>query len=188
MTNMNLLHKKICIFCSSNSNLDNAITTASKNLLSKIASIVPQPTIIYGGTCCGLMKIIADTYKNHGGRIIGIIPEFMVSKALIYPYLDDVIITNSLNDRKSKMIELADLFIMLPGGIGTYDEFFNTLAYKQLHLHNKPIIVYNINNFYKPLEDLLNHGILHNTISKDHIALISIKCNDDEIVELIKSL
>lgn len=112
-------------------------------------------TLVYGAYGGGLMGDIADGFHDTGAKIIGVVPRFLEEKTDNYPYLDEVIRTEELSDRKDKMIALADMFIAVPGGIGTLDELFSILAMKASDRLRGEIVIYNVNGFFDGLLDCL---------------------------------
>ncbi|MCP3929482.1 MAG: TIGR00730 family Rossman fold protein [Bacteroidetes bacterium] len=110
--------------------------------------------LIYGGGNVGLMGILADAALKHGGEVIGVIPGFMIPNEVAHKALSQLIIVETMHERKQVMSNISDGVIILPGGFGTLDEFFEMLTWKQLHLHDKPIGILNINNYY---DHLLSH-------------------------------
>ncbi len=121
-------------------------------------------TLIYGGGKLGLMGRLADSVLEEGGRVIGVIPEFMIDKEVAHPGLDELIITDSMHERKYKMASLADGFAVLPGGMGTLDEMAEILTWNQLQIIRKPIGLLNINDYFDPLlkmmDEMVNNGFL----------------------------
>jgi uncharacterized protein (TIGR00730 family) len=110
-------------------------------------------TLVYGGTDEGLMKTVSSSAHAAGGRVVGVIPEFLIGRA--GQVCDELVVVKDLKSRKSRMEELSDAFIALPGGIGTLDETFDVLALKQLHAHDKPIVLVNVGGYYNPLVAML---------------------------------
>jgi uncharacterized protein (TIGR00730 family) len=114
-------------------------------------------TLVYGGASIGLMGAVANGALQHKGTVIGVIPHFLNSKEIAHPNITELISVDSMHARKTKMNELCDAVIALPGGFGTMDELFEMLTWAQLGLHQKPIGILNIDGFYNPLVDLLQH-------------------------------
>lgn len=110
--------------------------------------------LVYGGAKVGLMGVVADSVLQHGGRVIGILPNFLKTKEVAHDGLTQLILVDTMHERKNKMHELCDGVIALPGGFGTLDEFFEMLTWAQLGLHKKPVAMLNINQFYQPLQML----------------------------------
>jgi uncharacterized protein (TIGR00730 family) len=107
-----------------------------------------QIGVIYGGAKIGIMGAVADGSISHGGEVIGILPHFLSVKEIAHNQLSQLIVVDTMHERKVKMYEMADGFIILPGGFGTMDELFETLTWAQLGLHNKPIGILNFKNYY----------------------------------------
>ena len=115
--------------------------------------------LVYGGGNVGLMGVLADSVLASGGEVIGVIPEALMAKELGHRGLTDLRIVKTMHERKALMTELSDGFIALPGGIGTFEEFFEIVTWAQLGLHAKPCALLNVNGFYDPLLRLLDHAI-----------------------------
>ncbi|QNE40076.1 TIGR00730 family Rossman fold protein [Hymenobacter sp. NBH84] len=116
-------------------------------------------TLVYGGGKVGLMGTIADSVLQHGGRAVGVIPEFLASKEVAHLGLTELYVVQSMHERKLKMAELADGFVAMPGGYGTLEELFEVLTWGQLGLHPKPIGVLNVAGFYTHLLRALDHMV-----------------------------
>lgn len=136
---------KIAVYCSSRSDINPDFIHSAQIIGNNIGLL--KATLIYGGMDFGLMKIVALSAKSSGGRIVGVVPRTHISQQL--EFNDETIIAEDLSDRKSKIMAMSDLFIVLPGGYGTLDEFFTTLAHLSFTNDNsKTIIILNRNNFY----------------------------------------
>lgn len=112
--------------------------------------------LVYGGGCRGLMGIVADTVMDGGGYAVGIIPRFLQAKEQINDGLSELHLVDSMHERKKMMADRADAFVILPGGFGTLDEFFEILTWRQLGLHDKPIFIVNANRYWTPLMALID--------------------------------
>lgn len=145
---------KLCIFCSANQNIDHVFFQKTEELGCWAA--LNGHTIVFGGVNQGLMECVAKAAKAAGGRTIGVVPRIIEKSGRISFYVDDVIFCNNLNERKQLMEEQSDVFIALPGGIGTLDEIFTIAAASTIGYHQKPVILYNINGFWDSLIALLN--------------------------------
>jgi len=145
---MNKLNS-VCVYCGSNFNGDPELRKAIKQL----ANVLVRQNIkmVYGGGSVGVMGVIADDILQAGGTVTGVIPQFLMDKEVGHKGVTEMIITENMHQRKQKMADLSDGFIILPGGFGTLEEFFEVLTWLQLGLHNKPIGVLNVNGFYDPL-------------------------------------
>ena len=146
---------KICLFGSASNRIDPIYIEKTEKLGREIAR--RGHTLVFGGGGNGLMGAAARGVKAAGGEIIGVIPRFFEDQKIEAAYEDctELILCDTMNERKQIMEDLADAFLITPGGIGTYDEFFEVLTNKQLGLHEKPIAVYNIDGFYDELETMM---------------------------------
>lgn len=136
----------ICVFCSSSNGLDEAYVKAAEKLGEIIGK--GRHNLIYGGSKLGLMGVLSSSVKSNGGRVIGIIPEHLQKVA---EGEDELIKARNMHHRKELMETKSDVFVALPGGIGTIDEIFEILVGIQLKIHSKPMTVININNYYDDL-------------------------------------
>lgn len=114
-------------------------------------------TLVYGGGRVGLMGAVADAVLEAGGHVIGVMPHFLDDWEIGHDGLTELILVNTMHERKAKMAELADAFISLPGGPGTMEEFFEIFTWTQLGIHKKPSGILNIDRYFDPLIELLNH-------------------------------
>ena len=147
----------VTVFCGSSSGSNNAFSDAARLLGKSIAT--KGVKLIYGGGRSGLMGILADSALASKGTVIGVIPDFLKDRELAHPGLSDLHVVSSMHERKQKMFDLAEAFIVLPGGIGTLEEAFEVLTWKQLKRHNKPIIIINTDNYWSPLDTLIKATI-----------------------------
>ncbi|HCH50482.1 MAG TPA: TIGR00730 family Rossman fold protein [Proteus sp.] len=113
-------------------------------------------TLVYGGASVGIMGTLADTVLQEGGKVIGVIPTLLEGREISHKNLSELYVVETMHQRKSKMIELADGFVALPGGFGTLEEFSEVFTWSQIGLHQKPLGILNINQFYDPLLMMIN--------------------------------
>ncbi len=129
-------------------------------------------TLVYGGGSNGLMGAVAGGVFENGGRIVGVIPEFLKTRELDFKGAHELIVTHDMHERKQIMFDRADAFVALPGGIGTLEELVEQLTWSQLGRHKKPILFADINGFWKPLVELLDHmkdnGFIHSALSFEY--------------------
>ncbi|OQA09496.1 MAG: LOG family protein YvdD [bacterium ADurb.Bin374] len=175
----------VCIYCASSADVSERIREDGRRVGVLLAE--NGLDLVYGGTTCGLMKVVADAHKVAGGRVIGIVPEFMLAHGIGNAEgQDETVVVPDMAARKSKMIERSGGFIVLPGGMGTLDELFDTLVNKQLGRHAKPIVLMNTDGYYNPLISLLKHGIECRTIRAEHMSLFSVANTPEEAVCLLE--
>ena len=152
---------KICVFCSANQQIDHDFFALTRELGRWMAQ--EGHTLVYGGVNCGLMECVAKAVHEAGGRTIGIIPQVMEKNGRISEYVDVEILCDNLSDRKQLMQDQGDVFIALPGGIGTLDEIFSIAASATIGYHQKRVILYNMKGFWdglvRMLDDLHTRGV-----------------------------
>jgi len=139
----------ICIYCGSNFNGDPVLKEALAHLADVL--VTRQIEMVYGGGSVGVMGVMADEVLQRKGKVTGVIPQFLMDKEVGHAGITEMIITENMHQRKQKMADLSDGFLILPGGFGTLEEFFEVLTWLQLGLHAKPIGVLNVGGFYDPL-------------------------------------
>ena len=153
----------VCIFCGSSTGTEPIYAEVAREIGQLLAG--SGHSLIYGGGNIGLMGIVADSILAHGGKVIGIIPDFLMKREVGHAGLTELIIVNSMHERKKKMADLADVFIALPGGWGTLDELAEILTWRQLGLINQPIGLLNVDSFFSPLisqvKIMSEKGFLH---------------------------
>jgi len=158
--------RSICVFCGSRPGAEPAFGDAAAVLGAAIAK--RGITLIYGGAKVGLMGRLADAALAEGGNVVGVIPRGLVSKEIAHDGLKELFLTDSMHERKDRMILLSDAFISMPGGWGTYDELFEVLTLAQIGFHDKPSAFLNTNGYFDPLLALLNHTIAHGFAAPQH--------------------
>ncbi|CAH2715128.1 Putative cytokinin riboside 5'-monophosphate phosphoribohydrolase [Neobacillus rhizosphaerae] len=147
--------KKLAVFCGSSNGASDVYIEGAKNLGKELAK--RDIALVYGGASVGIMGAVADSVLDEGGHVIGVMPSFLDNREIAHKNLSELIIVDSMHERKAKMADLADGFIALPGGPGTLEEFFEIFTWAQLGLHHKPCGLLNINHYYDPLIALFNH-------------------------------
>lgn len=148
---------KICIFCGANASLDPAVDKEVKLLMDHFAK--NNVELVYGGAGIGIMGALATELMVKGGRVTGVIPQRLMKKEIAHGGLTELHVVTDMHERKKMMYDLSDAFLILPGGMGTLDELFEILTWKQLGIHQKPIAIFNINNYYNHLIAFVNHAV-----------------------------
>jgi len=138
--------------------------------------------LIYGGGSVGVMGMLADAVSNGGGEVIGIIPKFLDQLEVSRRDCTELIVTDSMHSRKQRMAEMADGFVILPGGLGTLDELFEIMTWRQLGLHDKPIVVVNIDGYWASLTSLLDDIVEENYARPEHRDLLRIVETVDDVL------
>ena len=144
--------------------------------------------IVYGGASIGLMGQVADSVIEHGGEVVGVIPEFMLDYEIAHSTLTELHVVRTMHERKAMMAERASAFIALPGGLGTFEEILEIATWGQLNQHQKPMIIYNINGFYNHLIAQLDHAVQEGFLPPQHRAKIIICEHAEQILNAIKNL
>ena len=170
----------ICVFCGSSAGRNSLYQSAAVDLGRLLAE--KKLNLIYGGGNIGLMGQIAQSVIENGGQAIGVIPQFLVEKELLYHQLTEVRIVETMHERKAIMAELADAFIAMPGGFGTLEETVEVLTWAQLGLHRKPIGLLNIDGYYEHLDDFFNHMVAEGFLMQEYKDMLLIKENPAEML------
>lgn len=176
----------ICVYGAASSLIDSKYIEAGKELGRKITE--NECGLVFGGGANGMMGAVAEGVHEKGGYILGVIPKYFndSSTEISYKECTDYIYTDTLRERKRHMEENCDAFIIVPGGIGTLDEFFEILTLKQLGRHNKAIVMYNINGFYNELDGMMSTSIKEKFITDDCKELYKMCDNAEEAIKYIK--
>lgn len=166
MTEPNTPIRSVCVYCGSQPGRDQSFMNAGRALGKSIAE--NHLRLVYGGGTKGIMGAVASGVLSNGGRVTGIIPEFLMDMEATrhsLGQLSELIVTPDMHDRKHKMFERSDAFVTLPGGIGTLEEIVEIMTWAQLGRHRKPMVLVNINGFWNPLMKLISHmadsGFIH---------------------------
>lgn len=141
--------KSICVFCGSSQGKNYKYTEAARQTAKMLAE--KEIRLIYGGGMVGLMGIIADEVLKYGGKVTGVIPRALNRREVTHTGLTEIIIVDTMHQRKQKMSDLADGFIAMPGGVGTLEEYFEIMTWTLLGIHSKPCGLLNVDNFYDEL-------------------------------------
>ncbi len=151
------LIRSICVFCGASTGADPRYAAAAAVVGERLATLDIQ--LVFGGGRRGLMGVVADAALAAGGRVVGVIPRGLVDRELAHPAVSELRIVETLHERKAQMEELADGFITLPGGLGTLEELAEVLSWAQLDLHDKPIGLLDVNDYFAPLEAFLDRAV-----------------------------
>jgi uncharacterized protein (TIGR00730 family) len=176
--------KRIAVYCGSNSGRRPEYAVAARELGALLAR--EKIELVYGGGMVGLMGLVADAVLSHGGHVIGVIPEKLVIKEVVHEKLPDLRIVKDMHERKALMAELADGFIALPGGYGTFEEFFEVLAWSQLGWHQKPFGLLDVGGFYGRLTDFLDHAAGEGFIRPKHRDLVLVESKPEKIMQRLR--
>ena len=162
--------RRICVFCGSNPGVNPAYKNAAAGLGRLLAE--RKIELVYGGGNIGLMGVLADAALEASGRVIGVIPESLMAKEVGHQGLTELRVVGSMHERKALMADLAEGFIALPGGYGTFEEFCEVVTWSQLGLHAKPCGVLNVEKYYDPLLALFDHAVKEGFLRSDNRTLV----------------
>jgi uncharacterized protein (TIGR00730 family) len=157
---------RICVFCRSLSGVATEYRTATTTLANEL--VRRHIGLVFGGGSVGLMGVLADRVLELRGDVVGVIPEALATKELLHPGVRDMRLVADMHQRKALMAELADAFIALPGGYGTFEELFEILTWAQLGFHRKNIGLFNVAGYFDPLVKLIEHAIREGFIKPSH--------------------
>ncbi len=176
---------RVCIYCASSPNIDQIYFKATK----KLASLLVQNNIsvVFGGGAQGLMGHLADTILAEGGKIKGIMPQFMDDVEWSHKHVEDFEFTETMHQRKTKLVENVDAIIALPGGCGTLEELLEAITWKRLNHLNQPIVILNTNNYYQPLKQMLDKSIDEQFMSPSHETLWSFVDEPEQVLMAIET-
>jgi uncharacterized protein (TIGR00730 family) len=177
--------KRIAVYCGSNQGVRPEYAAAAQELGTLLAR--EKIDLVYGGGRVGLMGVVADAVLKHGGHVIGVIPEKLVLKEVVHETLPDLRVVKTMHERKALMAELADGFIALPGGYGTFEELFEVLAWSQLGWHQKPFGLFDVGGFYRSLLEFLDHTQNEGFIRAPHRALVMAETNAERLLHRLKT-
>ena len=142
--------------------------------------------LVYGGGSIGIMRVIADSVLRSGGQAIGVIPQSLVDREVAHQGLTELHITSSMHERKSRMAELSDAFIALPGGLGTLEEIFEIWTWAQLCFHDKPIALLNTRDYYSSLLHFLDNSVEQGFVKPDHRHMLIVESDPEQLVMQLK--
>jgi uncharacterized protein (TIGR00730 family) len=176
--------KHICVFCGSSKGKDPIYEQAALELADVI--VKNDLTMVYGGGSIGIMGVLADRILSLNGKVIGVIPRFLYDLEVGHDGVTDLIIVNSMHERKQKLAEIADGFLALPGGFGTMEEMSEILTWIQLKLIQKPIGILNINGFFDHFLKMLDKMVIDGFLKQNNRDILLSSGDPDEIINILK--
>jgi len=178
--------RSVCVYCGSSGRGPESHHEAARRLGTMLAENGIR--LVFGGGHVGLMGVTADATLAAGGEAIGIIPDFLQDRELGHNGCTELIVTDSMHSRKQKMAELADAFAILPGGLGTLDETFEIITWKQLRLHDKPIVVVDVDGYWEPLRLMVEHMIAQRYLRPAQRNLFQVVRSVDEVLPALRAM
>jgi uncharacterized protein (TIGR00730 family) len=177
--------QRVCVFCGSSFGLNDTYKIEVEQLAGLLAE--REIELVYGGGNSGLMGTLAHAVMVNGGKATGIIPR-KINDRVEHLELTDLIVVDTMHERKALMYERADAFIALPGGIGTMEEMFEVMTWNQLGYHTKPLGLFNIDHYYDPLYEMLQHMHREGFVKKEHIEQTVIEDRSSQLLEKLETL
>ena len=177
--------RSICVYCGSADGLAEEYLNAARDMgrILALAGI----RVVYGAGKTGMMGALADAALDAGGEVIGVVPENLNKPVLIHAGLSRLDVTTTIHERKARMSELADAFIAMPGGYGTFEELFETLTWVQIGIHRKPVGLLNPQGYFDPLVALIDHAALEGFIFPQHLRLLTASPSPSHLLERLQA-
>ncbi|MBF9232845.1 LOG family protein [Microvirga alba] len=176
---------RLCVFCGSSPGNDPIYLQAARDLGTALAKAGVE--LVYGGASVGLMGAVADAALAAGGHVIGVMPQSLFDKEIAHRGLSDLRVVGSMHERKALMAELADGFIALPGGIGTFEELFEVWTWAQLGYHGKPCALFNAGGFYDKLIDFLDDVVTKGFVKPPHRAMLIVEQEPEAMIRAVRA-
>ena len=173
----------ICVYCASSTQIKPQFFDAAERLATIFAEA--GFAVVFGGGCSGLMGKLADTIMAENGKITGIIPQFMIDEEWHHPNLSELIVVETMHERKALMAKMADAVVALPGGCGTLEELLEAITWKQLGILTSPIVILNTDGYYDPMIEMLQRAIDEKFMRQKHQNMWMVVQNPEEVIPAI---
>jgi uncharacterized protein (TIGR00730 family) len=180
------LPASICVFCGARFGTDPGARALAANLGELLAR--ERMTLVYGGGGVGLMGVMANAALAAGGKVTGVIPRFLLKREAGHPALTETLVVENMHQRKLEMFERSDAIVVLPGGIGTLEEFFEILSWRTLGLHTKPIVIVDLGGYWKPLAALLRSIVEGGFADRGHLDLVAFIDDLDQLLPTLAAM
>ena len=176
--------RRICVFCGSKVGARGSYGSCAAELGELL--VRERIGLVFGGGSVGLMGVIADAVLENGGEVIGVIPEVLAKKELLHTQVSDMRVVADMHSRKALMVELADAFIALPGGYGTFEELFEVITWAQLGLHRKNIGLFNVDGYFDALVKLIDDAVAEGFVEASHRDLIVVESAAQRLLDRLR--
>ena len=178
--------RSLCVYCSASAR----VAQVHRDAAAKMGRLLAEAKIrlVFGGGRVGLMGILADAALAAGGEVVGIIPEHLVRLEVGHQGASELLVVGSMHERKQKMADLSDGFAVLPGGLGTLDETFEIVTWKQLRLHDKPIVLVDVAGYWKPLIGMVEHMISEGFVQPAHRRLFGVVDKVEDVIPALEAM
>ena len=177
--------KQICVYCGSNMGAREIYRDAARALGNEMAR--RGIGLVYGGSNIGLMGIVADAVLDAGGSVVGVMPEHLAAKEIAHAHLTELRVVKTMHERKALMADLADGFVALPGGFGTYDEFCEVVTWAQLGLHQKPCAMLNVAGYYDAMIAMFDHATQEGFVRDTHRAMLILSSDTSDLLDQMQN-
>jgi uncharacterized protein (TIGR00730 family) len=178
--------RRVCVFCGSSLGEQTAYAEAAEAMGELLAR--RGIGLVYGGGDVGLMGIVADAALKAGGEVIGVIPQALADREIAHGGLTQLHVVDSMHTRKAMMAELSDAFVAMPGGVGTFEEFFEAVTWTQLGLQRKPCGLLNVNGFYSPLAAFIDSAVTEGFIKPVHRTAIVVDSDPARLLDTLATV
>lgn len=175
----------LCVFCGSSSGDRPVFIEAARELGTTL--VRRGYGLVYGGARVGLMGAVADTVLEHGGEVVGVIPRALAAKEIAHDGLSELLVVESMHQRKAEMAARADGFVALPGGMGTLEEIFEVLTWAQLGIHSKPCGVLDVDGYFQPLLRFLDAAVERRFLRPQHRSLLQVSASPDALIDAFEA-
>jgi uncharacterized protein (TIGR00730 family) len=178
--------RSLCVYCGASSR----VAQVHRDAAVKLGRLLAEAKIrlVFGGGRVGLMGVMADAAIQAGGEVVGIIPDHLVRLEVGHGSATELIQVRTMHERKQKMADLSDGFAVLPGGLGTLDETFEIITWKQLRLHDKPIVLVDVAGYWKPLVNLVEHMIRDGFVQPAHRRLFGVVDKVEDVIPALEAM
>jgi uncharacterized protein (TIGR00730 family) len=178
--------RSLCVYCGASARVAQVHRDAAAELGRLLAKAGIR--LVFGGGRVGLMGVIADATLQAGGEVVGIIPDHLVRLEVGHASATELIVVRTMHERKQKMADLSDGFAVLPGGLGTLDETFEIITWKQLRLHDKPIVLVDVAGYWKPLAGMVEHMIKEGFVQPAHRRLFGVVDKVEDVIPTLEAM
>lgn len=175
--------RSICVFCGSSAGSQEIYSQKARDLGNLFVN--KGITLVYGGSNVGIMRVIADTMLQSGGKVIGVMPHTLINREVAHTDLTEFHVVSTMAERKTLMGELSDAFISMPGGIGTLDELFEAMSWNQLEIMDKPVAILNIDHYYDHLLSFMEYSVDQRFVKPEHFKNLIVDANENQLLEKI---
>jgi hypothetical protein len=177
--------RSVCVFCGSSAGSLPEYTLEARKLGRLMAD--QQITLVYGGSNVGLMRVIADTVLNCGGKVVGIMPHNLIAREVAHKGNTEFHVVETMAERKLLMEKLSDAFIAMPGGIGTLDELFEVMSWNQLEMVNKPLALFNVKDYWDGMLRFLDHSVNQRFVKPEHRANLIVESDAEQLLSELRN-